>query len=42
MNLKINIKNEKKLPRPKHWSGWCLNPLQLNFGWVINIEFMKD
>jgi len=24
-------KNEKKLPRPKHWSGWCLNPKSIEF-----------
>ena len=24
-------KNEKELPRPKHWSGWCLNPRSIEF-----------
>ena len=24
-------KNEKELPRPKHWSGWCLNPKSIEF-----------
>ena len=27
------FKNEKNVPRPKHWSGWCLNPLSIEF-WV--------
>jgi pyridoxamine 5'-phosphate oxidase len=22
---------EKKIPRPKYWSGWCLNPLSIEF-----------
>ena len=26
---KYNDKNN--LPRPKHWSGWCLNPLSIEF-----------
>jgi pyridoxamine 5'-phosphate oxidase len=28
---KIKYKDEKKLPRPKHWSGWCLNPSSIEF-----------
>jgi pyridoxamine 5'-phosphate oxidase len=24
-------KNEKNLPRPTYWSGWCLNPLSIEF-----------
>ena len=28
---KKKYKNEKKLPRPKHWSGWCLNPSTIEF-----------
>jgi pyridoxamine 5'-phosphate oxidase len=23
--------DEKNLPRPKHWSGWCLEPLSIEF-----------
>jgi pyridoxamine 5'-phosphate oxidase len=29
--FKIKYKDEKKLPRPKHWSGWCLNPSSIEF-----------
>ena len=29
--FKIKYKNEEKLPRPKNWSGWCLNPLSFEF-----------
>jgi pyridoxamine 5'-phosphate oxidase len=29
--FKKKYKNEKKLPRPKHWSGWCLNPKSIEF-----------
>ncbi len=25
------FKDEKKLIRPKHWSGWCLNPSSIEF-----------
>jgi len=25
------FKNEKNVPRPKHWSGWCLNPFSIEF-----------
>jgi len=32
---KYNDKNN--LPRPKHWSGWCLNPLSIEF-W-LGLEF---
>ena len=28
---KKKFKDEKNLPRPKHWSGWCLNPLSIEF-----------
>jgi len=28
---KKKYKDEKKLPRPKHWSGWCLNPSTIEF-----------
>jgi len=24
-------KDEKNVPRPKHWSGWCLNPNSIEF-----------
>ena len=29
--FKNKYKDEKNLPRPKHWSGWCLNPLEIEF-----------
>jgi|TARA_B110000438_G_C15671270_1_gene588272 pyridoxamine 5'-phosphate oxidase len=29
--LKEKYKDKKKVPRPKHWSGWCLNPLSIEF-----------
>ena len=29
--FKKKYKDEKNLPRPKHWSGWCLEPLSIEF-----------
>ena len=29
--IKKKYKDEKNLPRPKHWSGWCLNPTSIEF-----------
>jgi len=29
--FKKKYKDEKCLPRPKHWSGWCLNPTSIEF-----------
>ncbi len=29
--FKNKYKDEKNLPRPKHWSGWCLNPSSFEF-----------
>ncbi|MDC1475992.1 pyridoxamine 5'-phosphate oxidase [Pelagibacteraceae bacterium] len=29
--FKKKYKDEKKLPRPKHWSGWCLDPSSIEF-----------
>tara|TARA_B110000438_G_scaffold238494_1_gene236298 strand:- start:227 stop:850 length:624 start_codon:yes stop_codon:yes gene_type:complete len=29
--FKKKFKNEKNLPRPKYWSGWCLNPSSIEF-----------
>ena len=29
--FKKKYENEKNLPRPKHWSGWCLNPSSIEF-----------
>ena len=31
--FKNKYKDKNNLPRPKHWSGWCLNPLSIEF-WV--------
>ena len=44
--IKLKYKDEKNLPRPKHWSGWCLNPASIEF-WlvsdlVISTEFIND
>ena len=29
--FKKKYSNEKKIPRPKHWSGWNLNPIEIEF-----------
>ena len=29
--FKKKFKDEKNLPRPKHWSGWCLDPSSIEF-----------
>ena len=29
--FKNKFKDKKILPRPKHWSGWCLKPLSIEF-----------
>ena len=29
--FKKKYKDEKNLPRPKHWSGWCLKPTSIEF-----------
>ena len=29
--FKIKYKDDKNLPRPNHWSGWCLNPSSIEF-----------
>ena len=29
--FKNKYKDESNLPRPKHWSGWCLSPLSIEF-----------
>ncbi len=29
--FKKKYPNEKKVPRPKHWSGWILDPLEIEF-----------
>jgi len=46
--FKSKYKDEKKLPRPKHWSGWCLNPLSIEF-WLGDkyriherLKYIKD
>jgi len=30
-DFKKKYKDVKNLPRPKHWSGWCLNPFSIEF-----------
>ena len=30
-DYKRKYKDEKSMPRPKHWSGWCLNPSSVEF-----------
>ena len=30
-NFKKKYKNEKNIPRPSHWSGWCLRPSSIEF-----------
>ena len=29
--FKKKYKEDEKLPRPKHWSGWCLSPSSIEF-----------
>ena len=29
--FKKKYPNEKNIPRPKHWSGWILNPIEIEF-----------
>ena len=29
--FKKKYSDEKNLPRPKHWSDWCLNPISIEF-----------
>jgi pyridoxamine 5'-phosphate oxidase len=29
--FKKKYNDEKKVPRPKHWSGWCLSPSSIEF-----------
>ena len=29
--FKRKYSNEKNIPRPKHWSGWNLNPIEIEF-----------
>ena len=30
-DFKKRYKDEKNIPRPSHWSGWCLNPFSIEF-----------
>jgi len=34
-NFKKKYKDEKDIPRPEFWSGWCLNPISIEF-WLGN------
>ena len=29
--IKKKYRDKNNLPRPKHWSGWCLDPLSIEF-----------
>ena len=33
IEFKKKYRDDTNLPRPKHWSGWCLSPLSIEF-WV--------
>ena len=30
-NIKKKYPNKKDIPRPKHWSGWIVNPYEIEF-----------
>ena len=30
-DYKTKYKNENNVPRPPHWSGWCLRPSSVEF-----------
>ncbi len=30
-DFKIKYNDKKNVPRPEHWSGWCLNPISIEF-----------
>ena len=34
-NFKNKYEEDKNLPRPEHWSGWCLNPSSIEF-WLVD------
>ena len=39
--FKKKYKNEKNIPRPKHWSGWNLNPIEIEF-WLDGKDRIQE
>ena len=39
--FKKKYSNEKNIPRPKHWSGWNLNPIEIEF-WLDGNERIHE
>ena len=39
--FKKKYPNEKNIPRPKHWSGWNLNPIEIEF-WLDGKDRVHD
>ena len=40
-DFKKKYSDQKNLPRPKHWSGWCLNPSSIEF-WLGDEHRVHD